>query len=80
MTKQRKITTNRHPSNYVNIETGELLSSEVKEGINISIKEGTNQFIINNDNYVTFTKEALEYLYREPVSYTHLTLPTIYSV
>jgi len=50
------------PSDYANIKTGELLSSEVKENIRITIKEGTNQFIINSDEYVTFTSEAMIYL------------------
>jgi len=63
--KQRKINSKLHPDNYVNVDTGELLSSEVKEGIDVTLKQGTNQFILNSNNYITFTKEALEYLYRE---------------
>lgn len=64
-TIQKNINFKGHPDEYINVTTGELLSSEIKEGIKISIKQGTNQFIINSDNYVSFTKEALEYLYRE---------------
>jgi hypothetical protein len=53
------------PSNYVNTETGEVLTSEISKGISITLKENTNQFIINSNNYITFTKEAIEYLSRE---------------
>jgi hypothetical protein len=53
------------PDQYVNIETGELLSSEVKNNITITMKEGTNQFIINSDEYVTFSSEAMIYLAKE---------------
>lgn len=64
-TKQRKISSKIIPGEYVNVNTGETLASEVNDNISITIKEGTNQFVINSDNYVTFTKEAIEYLYRE---------------
>lgn len=64
-TKKAKKSYVGNPDDYVNIHTGELLSSEVNEKVTITIKEGTNQFIINSDNYVTFTKEAIDYLNRE---------------
>jgi hypothetical protein len=64
-TKQRKIQSKLHPENYVNVDTGELLSSEVKNNVTITLKEGTNQFIINSDEFVTFSSDAIDYLTRE---------------
>jgi len=61
-TKKRKIITTVDPLNYVNSETGELLSSEMKDNITISLKKGTDQFIINSDEYVTFSSDAMIYL------------------
>ena len=36
--------------------------------------------VIGMDNLITGDLKNIEHLYNEPVSYTHLTLPTIYSV
>ena len=64
-TTKRKITSTILSSNYVNVDTGELLSSEVKNNITISLKKGTDQFIINSDEYVTFSSDAMSYLAKE---------------
>lgn len=60
--KPKKTISKLHPSEYANVDTGELLSSETKEGISISMKEKTNQFIINSDEYVVFDSNAIQYL------------------
>lgn len=51
-----------HPSDYVNTETGELLSSEVNNKVNITIKEDTGLFTISSDEYVTFDSKAMAYI------------------
>lgn len=61
-TEKRKITSKLFPDEYINAETGELLSSEADEKISITLKENTNQFIINSDEYVVFDSDAIHYL------------------
>ena len=61
-TKKRVVSSHVIPSKYANVETGELLSSEVKNNITITMKKGTDQFIINSDEYVTFSSDAMIYL------------------
>ena len=41
------------------------MASELGNKITITMKENTNQFIINSNNYTTFTAEAMEYLTSE---------------
>jgi len=60
--EKRKVQSKLVPSEYANTETGELLSSEVKDKISITMKEDTNQFIINSDEYVVFDSDAIHYL------------------
>jgi len=59
---KRKISSNITPDEYVNRDTGELLSSEVNDKISLTIREDTNQFIINSDEYVVFDSDAIYYL------------------
>ena len=61
-TRPRRVSSKVLPTDYVNTETGELLSSECKDKISITLKENTNQFIINSDEFVTFDSEAMRYL------------------
>lgn len=61
-TKIRKLQVPRNPEDYVNKETGELLSSELREGVSITVNEKTNQFIINSNEYVVFDSEAIIFL------------------
>lgn len=61
----RKISSKLSPNQYVNKHTNELLSSEGDDNITITMKKGTNQFIINSDEYVTFSSEAMIYLAKE---------------
>lgn len=58
----RKVTSNINAGDYVNVETGELLISEVKDGVTLTVKEGTTQFMINSDKYVTFDTNAILFL------------------
>ena len=60
--KPRKVQSKVIAEDYVNKETGELLSSEAKDTISITLKEKTNQFIINSDEYVVFDADAIYYL------------------
>ena len=56
------------------------ISDPIKLGnVKVEIKE-LNKSIISLDIYDKSSQEALDALKTEPVSYTHLTLPTIYSV
>jgi hypothetical protein len=61
-TSKRKTKELINPIDYVNTETGELLTSELKEGIKITLLKDTNQFIINSDEYVIFDADAIYYL------------------
>lgn len=56
--KQSKI----NPSDYVNIDTGELLSSEANNKVSITIKESSGLFSISSDEYVTFDSKAMAYI------------------
>ncbi len=51
-----------NPEEYVNTDTGEILSSEIKQGISLVLNKQTNQFIIDSDEYVTFDADAIYYL------------------
>lgn len=61
-TEKRTVKSKLHPEDYINPETGELLSSEVNDRITLTMNEKTNQFIINSDNYVVFDSAAIYYL------------------
>lgn len=61
-TKIRKVSSKINPEDYVNHDTGELMNSEVKDGVSITFKESTNQFIIDSDEYVVFDADAIYYL------------------
>jgi hypothetical protein len=63
--KPRKVQSKVIADDYVNKETGELLSSEVKDTISITLKEKTNQFIINSDEYIVFDADAISFLTKE---------------
>lgn len=62
--KARKVTSKSHPDDYVNKETGELLSSE-RPGVSVLLRQDTGQFVMNTKEYVTFSSEAMEYLAKE---------------
>jgi hypothetical protein len=61
-TKERKVSSSIIPDQYVNTETGELLSSEVNDSVTITLKEKTNQFIINSNEYIVFDSNAIMFL------------------
>ncbi len=60
--EKRKIQSKVIADQYANIETGELLTSEINNKISITLKENTNHFIINSDEYVVFDADAIYYL------------------
>jgi len=61
-TKKRTIKSALNPKEYVNSETGELLSSELNEKVSLTLNQKTNQFIVNSDEYVLFDANAIYYL------------------
>lgn len=60
--KKLKISSNIHPDNYVNIHTGETLSSESSDKVSLVIREATEEFIMSSKNYVVFDNNAVMYL------------------
>lgn len=63
-TNNRRLKENIDLTNYVNVETGQLLSDEMSKGTIVQTLKETNQFIINDNEFVVFSSEAIAYLNR----------------
>lgn len=59
-TQKQKI----NSDNYVNIHTGELLSSEITNITSVN-KQNEDLVIISSDNYIIIDSKALDYIQRE---------------
>ena len=75
--KQRRSTSRRRDTNTTRTNSSEVASAFVEKELK-ELKQVREQLQVLSEERLQWQKERLQYL--EPVSYTHLTLPTIYSV